>query len=62
MGGDWGVNLLVAATDGQSAIMISARAAKAPVQERNKQLARVQQALARKQWGARRHQRWQRRK
>jgi len=62
IGVDLGVNTLIAATDGQRAILISGRAAKATVQYRNKQLARFQQALARKERGSRRHKRLQRRK
>jgi len=56
-----GVNTLIAATDGATVILISGRAAKATVQYRNKQLARFQQALARKEQGSRRHKRLQRR-
>jgi putative transposase len=59
-GVDLGVNTLSAATDGQRALLISGRAAKATIQYRNKQLARLQQALARKERGSRRHKRLQR--
>ncbi len=62
IGVDLGVNTLIAATDGQRAILISGRAAKATIQYRNKQLARFQQALSRKERGSRRHKRLQRRK
>jgi putative transposase len=62
IGVDLGVNTLIAATDGQRSILISGRAAKATIQYRNKQLARFQQALARKAQGSRRHKRLQRRK
>ncbi|HEY7022079.1 MAG TPA: transposase [Ktedonobacterales bacterium] len=62
IGVDLGVNTLVAATDGQRAILISGRAAKATIQYRNKQLARFQQALSGKEQGSRRHKRLQRRK
>jgi putative transposase len=44
IGVDLGVNTLIAATDGQQIILISGRAAKATIQYRNKQLARLQQA------------------
>jgi putative transposase len=59
---DLGVNTLIAATDELRVILISGRAAKATVQYRNKQLARCQQALSRKEQGSRRHKRLQRRK
>jgi putative transposase len=62
IGVDLGVNTLIAATDGQKAILISGRAAKATIQYRNKQLARFQQALSRKEQGSRRHKRLQWRK
>jgi putative transposase len=62
IGVDLGVNTLVAATDGQKAILISGRAAKATIQYRNKQLARFQQSLSHKERGSRRHRRLQRRK
>jgi putative transposase len=62
IGIDLGVNTLIAATDGQRAILISGRAAKATIQYRNKQLARLQQAQANTVRGSRRHKRLQRRK
>ena len=62
IGVDLGVNTLLAATDGQRAILISGRAAKATIQYRNKQLARFQQAQAAKIKGSRRYKRLQRRK
>jgi putative transposase len=62
IGVDLGVNTLVAATDGHPVILISGRAAKAAIQYRNKQLARLQQAQARKVKGSHRHKRLQRRK
>jgi putative transposase len=62
IGVDLGVNTLIAATDGQKVILISGRAAKATIQYRNKQLARLQQAQAGKEQGSRRHKRLQRRK
>jgi putative transposase len=61
IGIDLGVNTLIAATDGQKAILISGRAAKATIQYRNRQLARFQQALSRREQGSRRHKRLQRR-
>jgi len=62
IGVDLGVNTLVAATDGHKVILISGRAAKATIQYRNKQLARIQQAQSGKTKGSRRHKRLQRRK
>jgi putative transposase len=62
IGVDLGVNTLIAATDGQKAILICGRAAKATVQYRNKQLARFQQSLSGKEQGSRRYKRLQRRK
>jgi putative transposase len=62
IGVDLGVNTLIAATDGRKVILLSGRAAKATIQYRNKQLARLQQAQAGKVKGSRRHRRLQRRK
>jgi putative transposase len=62
IGVDLGVNTLIAATDGRKVILISGRAAKATIQYRNKQIARLQQAQAGKVRGSRRHKRLQRRK
>jgi putative transposase len=62
IGVDLGVNTLIAATDGRKVILISGRAAKATIQYRNKQLARLQQVQAAKVKGSRRHKRLQRRK
>jgi putative transposase len=62
IGVDLGVNTLLAATDGQKVVLVSGRAAKATIQYRNKQLARLQQAQAAKIKGSRRHRRLQRRK
>jgi putative transposase len=62
IGVDLGVNTLIAATDGQKVILISGRAAKATIQYRNKQLARIQQVQAGKEKGSRRHKRLQRSK
>lgn len=62
IGVDLGVNTLIAATDGHKVILINGRAAKATIQYRNKQLARLQSAQAGKAKGSRRHKRLQRRK
>lgn len=62
IGVDLGVNTLIAATDGEKALLISGRAAKAIVQGRNKHLAEIQQAQSRKTKGSRRWKRLQRRK
>jgi putative transposase len=62
IGVDLGVNTLIAATDGHKVILISGRAAKATIQYRNKQLARLQQTQSGKVKGSRRHKRLQRRK
>ncbi len=60
IGVDLGVNMLIAATDGQKIILISGRAAKATIQYRNKRLAQLQQVQANKLKGSRRHKRVQR--
>jgi putative transposase len=62
IGGDLGVNTLLAATDGHNVILISGRAAKATIQYRNKQLARIQHMQASKTTGSRRYKRLQRHK
>jgi putative transposase len=62
IGVDLGVNTLLAATDGEHAVLVSGRAAKATVQWRNKRLASCQQAQSQKIKGSRRWQRLQRRK
>lgn len=62
IGVDLGVNTLIAATDGQKVILISGRAAKATVQYRNKQLARLQHAQAACMKHSRHYKRLQRRK
>jgi putative transposase len=62
IGVDLGVNTLIAATDGQKVMLISGRAAKAPIQYRNKQLARITQRQSGMTKGSRRHKRLQRRK
>src|SRR3990167_1563519 len=53
IGVDLGVNTLLAATDGEKAILVSGRAAKATVQYRNKRLADCQQAQSAKTKGSR---------
>jgi putative transposase len=62
IGVDLGVNTLLAATDGEKAVLISGRAAKATVQCRNKRLAACSQAQSMKTKGSRRWKRLQRRK
>jgi protein required for attachment to host cells len=62
IGVDLGVNTLLAATDGEKAVLISGRAAKATVQYRNKRLASCQQAQSTKTKGSRQWKRLQRRK
>jgi hypothetical protein len=62
IGVDLGVNTLIAVTDEHKAIRSSGRAAKATIQCRNKQVARIQQFQSGKQKGSRRHKRLQRRK
>jgi putative transposase len=62
IGVDLGVNTLIAATDGEKAILISGREAKATVQWRNKRLASLQEKQSKKVKGSRRWKRLQRRK
>lgn len=62
IGVDLGVNTLIAATDGETAVLVSGREAKATVQWRNKKLASLQEKQSRHQRGSRRHRRLQRRK
>jgi putative transposase len=62
IGVDLGVNTLVAATDGQRVILISGRGAKATLQYRNQQLARISQRQSKLTKGSRRWKRLQRRK
>jgi putative transposase len=62
IGVDLGVNTLLAATDGEKAVLVSGRAAKALVQARNKHLASLQEAQSQKTKGSRRWKRLQRRK
>jgi putative transposase len=62
IGVDLGVNTLIAATDGETAILVSGREAKATVQWRNKRLASLVQVQSRKEKGSKRWRRLQRRK
>lgn len=62
IGVDLGVNTLVAATDGETALLISGREAKATVQWRNKKLASLVSKQSRHERGSRRHKRLQHRK
>jgi putative transposase len=62
IGVDLGVNTLICATDGDKAVVISGRGAKATVQWRNKRLASLQAKQARHQRGSRRYKRLQKRK
>ena len=61
-GNDIGVNTLIAATDGETAIVVSGREAKAIVQYRNKQLASIKSCLSRCKQGSRRQKKLARRK
>ena len=60
IGIDLGVNTLLAATDGEKALLLSGRAVKATMQLRNKRLAEITAKQAHKTKGSRRHQRLQR--
>ncbi|MBZ0288278.1 MAG: transposase, partial [Anaerolineae bacterium] len=62
IGVDLGVNTLIAATDGEKAVLVSGREAKATVQYRNKKLASLVSKQSKHQRGSRRHKRLQRRK
>jgi putative transposase len=62
IGVDLGVNTLIAATDGEKAVLVSGREAKATVQWRNKKLASLVSKQSKHQRGSRRHKRLQRRK
>lgn len=62
VGVDIGVNTLIAATDGQTALLISGREAKATVQWRNKNLAGISQRQSKLVKGSSRWKRLQRRK
>jgi putative transposase len=62
IGVDLGVNTLIAATDGEKAVLVSGREAKATVQWRNKRLASAAAQQSRKTKGSKRWKRLQRRK
>ena len=62
VGVDLGVNTLIAATDGVTAVLVSGREAKAIVQFRNKRLASVRSRVDRCKPGSRRQKRLNRRK
>jgi putative transposase len=62
IGIDLGVNTLLAATDGDQAILVSGREVKAQMRLRNKQLAEVVRLQSKKAKGSRRWQKLQRRK
>ena len=62
IGCDLGVNTLIAATDGKTAIVVSGREAKAIVQYRNKQFASAESKLSRCKQGSRRQKKLARRK
>jgi putative transposase len=62
IGIDLGVNTILAATDGDEAILISGREIKATIQFRNKRLAAIVAQQSRKRKGSRRHKRLQRAK
>jgi putative transposase len=62
IGVDLGVNTLIAASDGEKALLVSGREAKATVQWRNKRLASLRQRQSRMTTGSRRWKRLQRRK
>jgi putative transposase len=62
IGVDLGVNSLLAATDGSTAIVVSGREAKAIVQYRNKKLASLQARMSRCKNGSKKHKRLAQRK
>jgi putative transposase len=62
IGVDLGVNTIIAATDGEKALLLSGREIKATIQLRNKRLAEITAKQAHKTKGSRRHRRLQRRK
>lgn len=62
IGVDLGVNTLIAATDGNKAVLVSGRAVKSTIQWRNKRLAEIQQAQSSKTKGSSRWKQLQRRK
>jgi putative transposase len=62
IGVDLGVNTLIAATDGETAVLVSGRGVKATIQWRNKRLAALGSRQSAKQKGSRRWKRLQKRK
>ena len=62
IGVDLGVNTVIAATDGEKALLVSGREIKATIQLRNKRLAEITAKQAHKTKGSRRYKRLQRRK
>ncbi len=62
IGIDLGVNTMISATDGETAVLISGRELKAIVQWRNKQLASLQHKQSKKMKGSRRWKSLQKRK
>lgn len=62
IGVDLGVNTLLAATDGETAVLVSGREMKAIQQYRNKQMASLKSRLSKTKKGSRFHKRLQRRK
>jgi putative transposase len=62
IGVDLGVNTIIAATDGDKAILISGREIKATIRLRNKRLGKIVSKQAGKTKGSRRHKRLQRAK
>jgi putative transposase len=62
IGIDLGVNTIIAATDGDKAVLVSGREIKATIQLRNKRLGKIVSKQAGKTKGSRRHKRLQRAK
>jgi putative transposase len=62
IGIDLGANTVIAATDGEKAVLINGREIKATIQLRNKRLAEIMTKQAHKTRGSRRYRRLQRRK
>jgi putative transposase len=62
IGIDLGVNTVLAATDGEKAVLVSGREIKSTIQLRNKRLGKIVSKQSRKTKGSRRHKRLQRAK
>ena len=62
IGIDLGVNTIIAATDGDKAVLVSGREIKATIQVRNQRLAEICSKQVKKRKGSRRHKRLQRAK